>query len=125
REGKLPKLIELDDIRGDLHAHSKETDGRETIAEMARAAQGCGYEYIAITDHTRHLTVVSGLDPRRLRKQIHEIDDLNGKLKGFRILKSSEVDILEDGSLDLPDDVLKELDFTVCSIHFKFELSRR
>ena len=125
REGKLPKLVELSDIRGDLHAHSLATDGRQTITAMAEAAIKRGYEYLAITDHSQHLTVTQGLNPSRLRKEILKIDRLNERLDGFRILKSCEVDILEDGSLDIPNDILQQLDLTICSIHFKFGLSRK
>lgn len=124
QKGELPKLIELKDLRGDLHAHTTATDGRNTLEEMARAARDLGYEYLAITDHSKHLTVASGLNEERLMQQIREIDRLNEKLDGIVILKAIEVDILEDGRLDLPDHVLKHLDLRVCSIHSKFNLSR-
>ena len=121
---RLPSLVELDDLRGDLHCHSRASDGRDTIEALARAAQQRGYEYISINDHSQHVTVAHGLDRRRLMRQVREIDRLNGKLRGIAVLKSVEVDILEDGSLDLPDEVLKELDFTVCAIHYGFRRSR-
>jgi DNA polymerase (family 10) len=124
RSGRLPKLIALADIRGDLHSHTKASDGKYTAKEMAVAAKECGYDYLAISDHTKHVTIAHGLDARRLAMQIEEIDKLNDKLKGIRLLKAAEVDILEDGSLDLPDSILKDLDFTVCAIHYKFDLSR-
>lgn len=124
RAGKLPKLVDRSDLKGDLHAHTRETDGNATIAEMAEAARGYGFEYLAITDHSRRLTVAKGLDPRRLRRQTAEIDRLNATLKGIRLLKGIEVDILEDGGLDLPDDVLGELDLVVGAVHSKFNLSR-
>lgn len=124
QQGALPKLVEVDDIRGDLHNHSTASDGANSIEEMAAAARARGYEYLAICDHTKRLTVANGLDEKRLAKQIAEIDRLNAKLKGFRVLKGSEVDILEDGRLDLPDDILKELDLVVISVHHKFNLSR-
>jgi DNA polymerase (family X) len=124
RAGKLPRLVERPDLKGDLHAHTRETDGNATLAEMAEAARDCGFEYLAITEHSRRLTVARGLDPRRLRRQIAEIDRLNAKLKGIRLLKGIEVDILEDGGLDLPDDVLGELDLVVGAVHSKFNLSR-
>jgi DNA polymerase (family 10) len=127
RTGTLPKLVTREDIRGDLHAHTNETDGRATLSEMAESAMRLGYEYLAITEHSRRLTVAKGLTPARLKAQIRKIDKLNEELaagsRKFRILKGIEVDILEDGSLDLPDDVLELLDLTVCSIHSKFELS--
>lgn len=122
---KLPKLITLEDIRGDLHCHTKATDGQYSIEEMVKAAQQKGYEYIAITDHSKHLALVKGLDKKRLLAQIKYIDRLNEKLKKFTVLKSIEVDILENGELDLPDDVLKDLDLTVCSVHSKFNLSKK
>lgn len=120
---ELPILIEISDIRGDLHAHTKETDGLDSLEDMARAAQDCGYDYLAITDHSKHLAVANGLDERRLLRQIKNIDKLNGKLKNFTILKAIEVDILDSGKLDLSDDILKELDVRVCSIHSHFTLS--
>jgi DNA polymerase (family 10) len=123
RKGELPELIELGDIRGDLHCHTTATDGRNSLEQMARAAQQLGYEYLAITDHTRHVTVAHGMDAKRLEKQIAAIDRLNEKLDGLVLLKSAEVDILEDGTLDLPDSVLAKLDFTVCAVHYRFDLS--
>jgi DNA polymerase (family 10) len=124
RQNRLPRLIGLDDIRGDLHSHSKSTDGRYSLEDMAEAASQLGYEYLASTDHSKHVTVARGLNVRRLSRQIKEIDRLNGKLRRLRVLKSIELDILEDGRLDLPDDILKELDLVICSIHYKFNLSR-
>lgn len=125
RENKLPHLITLEKIKGDLHVHSNHTDGRNTIEEMAQAAKELGYEYIAITDHSQHVTVAGGLKPKDLRKELEEIDKINDKQKNFTILKGTEVDILEDGSLDLPDEILKELDIRVCSVHYKFNLSNK
>ncbi|MFW6147467.1 MAG: DNA polymerase/3'-5' exonuclease PolX [Thermodesulfobacteriota bacterium] len=124
QQGKLPTLIKLEDIRGDLHAHTKETDGHHSLEELAEAGKDHGYEYIAISDHSKRVTMAHGLDSKRLAKQIEEIERLNGKLKGIVLLKSIEVDILKDGSLDLPDDILKELDLTVCSVHYDTKLSR-
>jgi len=122
REGRLPRLVRLEDIRGNLHCHTTDSDGRYSIEEMAEAARERGYEYLAITEHSQRIAMVRGLDTKRLRQQMRRIDKLNEKLKGIRLLKSCEVDILEDGSLDLPDDVLKELDVVVCSIHSKLNL---
>ncbi|WP_323843804.1 DNA polymerase/3'-5' exonuclease PolX [Microbulbifer magnicolonia] len=122
RKGKLPKLITLDDIRGNLHAHTKASDGHNTLAEMAEAAAALGYEYLAITEHSTSLRVASGLDKKALLEHIKKIDKLNETLDNIVLLKSSEVDILEDGSLDYPDELLKELDFTVCAVHQKFDL---
>lgn len=124
RAGKLPDLIDVDDLRGDLHAHTKATDGHHSLKEMAEAAAQRGFAYLAITEHSRHLTMVHGLDARRLRQQCAEIDEINGKLRGLRLLKGIEVDILEDGHLDLPDELLSELDVVVGAVHSKFNLSR-
>ncbi len=124
RKGKLPQLVELGDIRGDLHVHTKATDGHATIRDMALAAQALGYEYIAITEHSRHLTVAHGLDAAGLERQIAEIDRLNRAGLGITILKGIEVDILEDGRLDLPDSVLAKLDLVIGAVHSKFDLSR-
>lgn len=119
---RLPKLIKEKDIKGDLHAHTNETDGTASLLAMAEAAQKIGYEYVAITDHSQHLAMTKGLDEKRLRAQIEYIDELNSKLNNFIILKSIECDILEDGSLDLSDSILKDLDLVVCSIHSRFNL---
>jgi DNA polymerase (family 10) len=91
---------------------------------MAEAARARGYAYFAVSDHSRRVTIAHGLDARRLARQINEIDHLNEKLRDIRVLKSSEVDILEDGTLDLPDSVLERLDLTVCAVHSKFDLPR-
>jgi len=120
----LPDLITLNAIRGDLHVHSKASDGHFSIKDMALAAQAKGYEYLAICDHSQRVTIAHGLDAKRLAAQIEEIDRLNDTFKGFTILKGAEVDILEDGSLDLSDDLLQRLDLTVCAIHYKFNLPR-
>ncbi len=122
RDGTLPELVERAHIRGDLHVHTSASDGRLSLAEMAQAARARGYEYLAISDHSRRVTVAHGLDARRLAAQIDAIDRLNERLDGLTLLKSVEVDILEDGSLDLPDDILRRLDFTVCSIHYRLAL---
>jgi DNA polymerase (family 10) len=122
--GKLPRLVELSDLRGDLHAHTRATDGHDTLRDMALAAKSSGFEYLAITEHSRRLTVAHGLDPQRLLRQCDEIDRLNEKLKGITLLKGIEVDILEDGGLDLPDEVLARLDLVVGAVHSKFDLSR-
>ena len=121
----LPKLIERKAIRGDLHIHTDRSDGSASLKAMARAAQEMGYEYMAVTDHTKHLTVAHGQDERHLLEALDEIDTLNDKLDGFTILKSTEVDILEDGSLDLSDEMLKRLDLVVGAVHFKFNLSKK
>lgn len=122
--GRLPKLVERNDLRGDLHAHTSATDGQNSLYEMACAGKANGFEYLAITEHSRRLTMVHGLDPLRLARQCDEIDQLNDTLEGITLLKGIEVDILEDGNLDLPDDVLARLDLVLGAIHSKFDLSR-
>ncbi|HSJ80256.1 MAG TPA: DNA polymerase/3'-5' exonuclease PolX [Thiobacillus sp.] len=124
RGGRLPRLVELADLRGDLHAHTKATDGHDSLRDMALAAKTLGLEYLAITEHSRHLAVAHGLDPLRLARQCDEIDRLNPELDGITLLKGIEVDILEDGSLDLPDEVLGRLDLVVGAVHSQFQLSR-
>ncbi len=122
KKKKLPKLIELKDLRGDLHAHTTWSDGTTSIAEMAEAAKTRGLSYLAITDHSRRLTMAHGLDPKKLARQIGEIERLNAKLKNVTVLAGIEVDILDDGTLDLPDSILSRLDIVVASIHSKFDL---
>lgn len=122
--GRLPRLVEFSDLRGDLHAHTRATDGHDSLRDMALAAKAMGFEYLAITEHSRRLTVAHGLDPQRLARQCDEIDRLNGELGGITILKGIEVDILEDGQLDLPDAVLGRLDLVVGAVHSRFHLSR-
>lgn len=117
KEGTLPDLITQESIRGDLHLHTDWSDGANSIRDMAMAARARGYEYIAICDHSRSLHIANGLSLERLRDQMVEIDRLNDTLEGFAILKGSEVDIMADGSLDLPDDVLAGLDVVVGSVH--------
>lgn len=121
KQNRLPHLINLSDIRGDLHCHTNATDGTTSLESMAKAAEALGYEYLAITDHSQHLAMTRGLNKKSLLAQIKTIDKLNTKLK-ITLLKSIEVDILENGSLDMPDDVLKELDLTICSVHSNFHL---
>ena len=115
--GEPPALVERDDIRGDLHCHTTWSDGKASVLEMATAARDLGYEYIAICDHTRNVRVVPGLDADDLRRQAEEIAAANEELAPFRVLRGTEVDIRSDGSLDLPDDVLAELDWVQLSLH--------
>ncbi|MCB5945609.1 DNA polymerase/3'-5' exonuclease PolX [Acidocella sp. KAb 2-4] len=122
RANRLPHLLTLDDIRGDLHMHTTASDGRTSLRGMAEAARARGYAYIAITDHSRRLRMAHGLDAKRLAREMEEIDRLNADTPGFTILKSIEVDILEDGTLDLPDDVLSRLDLVVGAVHSRFDL---
>ncbi len=124
KEHKLPLLVTRADIRGDLHVHSDWTDGTAPIEAMAKAAQAQGYQYMALTDHSRRIAMAHGLDAARLSRQAREIDRLNEKFDGFTILKGIEVDILKDGTLDLPDASLAKLDIVVASIHSFFDLAR-
>ena len=121
-KGRLPKLVTLGDIKGDLHAHTRASDGKSTLAEMAEAAKALGYSYLAITDHSKHATVAHGLDAKRLSAELDEIDRFNDNEADFRLLKSCEVDILADGKLDLPDSILRRLDLAVCAVHYNFGL---
>ncbi len=123
--GALPRLIERGDLRGDLHCHTTRSDGRHSLAEMAEAARAKGHEYLAITEHSHHLRVAHGLSADQLLAHCDDIDALNHRLKGPRLLKGVEVDILEDGSLDMPDEVLAKLDICLGAIHSAFGLSRK
>jgi len=123
-EGRLPKLVELEDIKGDLHVHSKWSDGSHDFDELIAAAKRRGYEYIAITDHSKGLGVARGLTAERLMEEKKEIDAINKRLKGFRLLAGIEVDIRSNGQLDLSDEVLKKMDIVVASIHSGFRQSR-
>lgn len=124
QKNSLPALVDLKDIKGDLHSHSDYTDGTSSIEEMALAAKKLGYKYMAVTDHSKSTKVAGGLTEKELLKQINEIDKINKKLPGFRILKGSEVDILNDGSLDFPDELLSKLDIVIASIHSGFSMSK-
>jgi DNA polymerase (family X) len=123
-DGALPHLIERSDILGDLHMHTTASDGRNTIREMAEAARSFGHQYICITDHSKSQTVANGLDADRLRLHMADIDAVNDDIEGITVLKGIEVDILRDGSLDLPGELLDELDFVVGSVHASFRLDR-
>ena len=120
-EARLPKLVKEPDIKGDLHVHSNWSDGTSPIEEIVRAAQKRGYQYVAICDHSKSLKITHGLDESRLAKQIEEIDRINEKLKDFQILKGTEVDILNDGRLDLSEKVLEKLDLVVAAVHSGFK----
>ncbi|MBI2859002.1 MAG: PHP domain-containing protein, partial [Chloroflexi bacterium] len=113
----IPRLINQDDIRGDLHVHSGWTDGKGSVADMRDAARRMGYSYFAVTDHSHALGIARGLDQERLQQQVQEIRDLNNKDPSFMVLTGIEVDIKADGSLDLPDDVLESLDIVIASVH--------
>jgi DNA polymerase (family X) len=117
-EGRLPRLVALSDLKGDLHSHTNATDGRATLEEMAQAAKDRCYDYLAVTDHSKRTKIANGLDEARLRRHWKEIDRLNARLSGITLLKGVELDILEDGTLDLPDRILAQADWVIASIHF-------
>jgi DNA polymerase (family 10) len=124
RNNRLPRLVAFADLRGDLHSHTKESDGYDTLEAMAEAARARGLRYLAITEHSKRLALARGLDAGRLARQMVRIDEFNARLTGIELLKGVEVDILENGALDLPDAVLKRLDLVVGAIHHRFDLSR-
>jgi DNA polymerase (family 10) len=129
-KGKLPRLIELSQIRGDLQMHSTASDGKNSILEMAHKAKEMGYAYIAITDHSKAVRVAGGMDEKQLAKHLKEIEKVNSQISGVRILKGVEVDILADGTLDLKDDILEECEVVLASVHSRFtmeegEMTRR
>jgi DNA polymerase (family 10) len=121
-KGKLPRLIEPSDIRGDLQMHTTASDGKNSILEMARKAKEMGYAYIAITDHSKAVRVAGGMDEKQLARHLKEIEKANGQISGIRILKGVEVDVLPDGSLDLKDDILKECEVVLASVHSRFNM---
>ena len=125
RCGELPELVTLADIRGDLQMHSTWSDGKATLEEMAVACKDLGYEYVAITDHSQAMAMVQGLTPARTREQWVEIEEVRERVDGIAILRSAEIDILKDGSLDMTDDILEELDLVVVSIHSFMDLPRK
>ncbi|HUN93425.1 MAG TPA: DNA polymerase/3'-5' exonuclease PolX [Burkholderiaceae bacterium] len=124
RARRLPQLVGREDLRGDLHVHTRDSDGRASIEDMVAAARERGLTYLAVTDHSRRLAIAHGLDPGRLERQIDHIDRINATLRGFTVLKGIEVDILEDGTLDLPDSILARLDLVVGAVHHRFDLPR-
>lgn len=124
RKGRLPQLVERDDLRGDLHAHTTWSDGTASLEDMARAAADHGLQYLAVSEHSRRLTMAHGLDPARLAQQGDAIERLNARHAGAHLLTGIEVDILDDGALDLPDQALAPLDVVIAAVHSKFDLSR-
>jgi DNA polymerase (family 10) len=123
-EHRLPKLVEWKDLRGTFHCHTDWSDGRNSLEEMAEAAREMGWQYLGIADHSQSLGVARGLDPDRVRQQFAEIDRLNKKWKDFRILKGTECDVLPDGRLDYPDELLEQFDYVVISVHSHFNMSK-
>jgi DNA polymerase (family 10) len=124
KKGKLPKLIEIRDIKGDLHCHTGASDGGNTIEEMASAAKDLGYKYIAITDHSVSSRIAGGLSERELISNLKRIDAAAKKIKGITILKGTEIDIKPDGTLDYKDSTLKELDVVIAAVHSRFGMKR-
>jgi len=124
-EDRLPDLIKADDLRGDLHSHTKATDGANTIEEMAQAAQDRGYKFLAVTDHSKAVRVARGLDAKRLKKHAEDVRQVASSLKNFWLLAGIEVDILKTGKLDLPEKVLAGLDWVVASIHYYHDLDEK
>ncbi|MHC1636395.1 MAG: DNA polymerase/3'-5' exonuclease PolX [Candidatus Methanospirareceae archaeon] len=128
KEGKIPKLVELSDLKGDLHVHTKWSDGKNSIGEMAEVAISLGYEYIAVADHSPAVGIAGGMDEKKLRKRQEEIERINEKFEEegvkFKVLSSVEVDIRSDFSLDFSDDILKELDIVIAAVHTKFNQDR-
>jgi DNA polymerase (family 10) len=123
-EGRVPAVVGLDDIRGDLQLHTTWSDGMHSLAELAGAVRAKGYQYMAITDHSKSATVAGGMDEARALRMIADVRACNKRLKGFRVLAGCEVDIRADGSLDFPDDILRQLDLVQVSIHSRFKMSR-
>ena len=123
-KGKLPKIIGYKDIKGDLHCHSKWDGGANSIEVMAKAAQDMGYEYLGISDHTKFLRIEHGLDEKKLAQQRKEIDKINEKLKGFKVLQGAETNILNDGTIDIKDEALKKLDYAIAGIHSNFKMEK-
>ncbi len=124
-QGKLPKLINLSDIRGDLQIHTTASDGKNSIAEMAQKGKEMGYAYLAITDHSKAVRVAGGMDEKELARHLKEIEKVDAKSTGIRLLKGVEVDIMPDGSLDLEDDILKECDLVLASVHSRFNMEEK
>jgi len=121
-KGTLPRLIDLSDVRGDLQMHTTASDGKNSILEMAQKAKDTGYAYIAITDHSKAVRVAGGMDEKQLAKHLREIEKANRQISGLRILKGVEVDILPDGTLDLKDDILRECEVVLASVHSRFNM---
>lgn len=123
-EGRLPALVSLPDIRGDLQMHTTWSDGTHSLAELAEGVRAKGYQYMAVTDHSKSATVAGGMKDEQVLQMIAEVRALNQRLKGFRILAGCEVDIRGDGTLDFPDEILRQLDLVLVSVHSRFKMSR-
>ncbi|MFB6357246.1 MAG: DNA polymerase/3'-5' exonuclease PolX [bacterium] len=125
REGDLPELVELEDLQGDLQSHTTDSDGKHSLKEMVEVAREVGHDYYAVTDHSKHVGITQGLDEDGLRDQNRRIDELNDQYDEFQILKGIEVDILEDGTLALKDEILDQQDLVLCAVHTKFDLPEK
>ena len=124
QHGTLPRLVQREDLRGDLNVHTNASDGADSARAMAEAAQALGHDYLAISDHTHAARIAHGMDTRAMRRHLARLERLDGTLRGIKLLRSAEVDILPDGKLDLPDDLLAELDVVVAAVHSGFRMSR-
>ncbi len=120
--GDLPDLVKPGDIRGDLHVHSDWTDGHDSLEDMVLAAKRLGYDYVGLSDHSQSVYIANGMKEERIREQMAEVEKLRGRIEGIKILHGSEVDILADGSLDYPDDVLGDLDYVIAAVHSSFRM---
>jgi DNA polymerase (family X) len=125
RNGELPRLVDPGDVKGILHCHTSYSDGSNTVEELALACKNKGYDYLGVTDHSQAAAYAGGLQPDDLARQADEIDQVNAKLEGFRILKGIEADILQDGSIDYAEDVLQRLDFVIASVHSRFNMGEK
>jgi DNA polymerase (family 10) len=123
-QGKLASLVKIEDIKGDLHVHSKYSDGKHGLMELVQVSRKKGYKYIAITDHSKGLGIAGGMSVEKLLAQHRKIREINKKLRGFKVLSGTEVDIRSDGTLDYPDEILKKLDIVIASVHSGFRQSR-
>jgi DNA polymerase (family 10) len=121
----LPRLLERGELRGFLHCHTRYSDGSNTVEELALACRAAGYEYVGITDHSQAAAYAGGLRPEDLTRQADEIDEVNARLEGIRVLKGVEADILQDGRVDFDDAVLARLDFVIASVHSRFNMGER
>jgi DNA polymerase (family 10) len=124
-QGELPRLVERSDVKGFLHCHTSYSDGSNTVEELAVACRAAGFDYLGVTDHSQAAAYAGGLRPEDLARQADEIDEVNARLDGFRILKGVEADILQDGRVDYDERVLERLDFVIASVHSRFNMGER
>jgi DNA polymerase (family 10) len=124
-QGQLPRLVERGDLRGFLHCHTNYSDGSTSVEQLALACQAAGYDYLGVTDHSQAAAYAGGLQPDDLARQGEEIEEVNSRMNGFRVLKGVEADILQDGRIDYEEEVLEQLDFVIASIHSRFNMGLR